>query len=1057
MCSQKEKGEDLARFFRERAKELECLYQIEELLLDDEAKIADVCRSIVLVMPSGWQYSETCCVKITIRAETFQSLDFVETPWVQKADVTIQDVKVGEISVVYIKEMPDVDDGPFLKQEQRLLKTIADRLGNFMLHQQLRQEAEDRLEERERESTGEWRVALNLLHHTDPALFETISEKMLNHLCWSGIEEAERLRQKLAPAGMRFEPGADRESNVPYRLQPFEITDQTSDDIFRIASKTYSNEEILDEIRKWIQDDKLSFLLPLNYRNQSLGEVIGAVRQYRDMVPEGFELSEAARKGVIVSLIRRFLSTQLAYINIAKKYIDIRDFFEILDRIIYTPESHGLLGGKCAGLLLAQQIINKSYGGDPLFSSVKVPKSWYLPSDVLLGFVRFNKLDEVVEQKYKDINQVRLEYPHVIHTFKDSRFPPEIVQGLSMVLDELEGVPLIIRSSSLLEDSLGAAFSGKYKSLFLANQGNKHERLRALLDAIAEVYASTFGPDPIEYRAERGLLDFSEEMGIMIQGVVGTRIGDYFLPAFAGVAFSRNEFRWSPRISREDGLIRMVPGLGTRAVDRVSDDYPVLVAPRQPGLRVNVAPEEVVYYSPKKVDVINVKTNTFETLDVADLVRRHGTEMPMIEKLVSVYDGQHLRRPLGMQIDFERDVLAFTFDGLLSESPFVKQVHAILRLLEEKMGTPVDIEFAHDGKNFYLLQCRPQSYSEESAAAPIPKDVPADRIVFTANRYISNGRVRDITHIVYVDPLKYADLPSRDELVEVGRAVGKLNKLLPKRQFVLMGPGRWGSRGDIKLGVSVTYSDINNTAALIEIARKKGNYMPDLSFGTHFFQDLVEGQIRYIPLFPDDEGIQFNEHFLTGAPNILSEVLPEYAKLAGVVRLIDVPKATNGNVLRVLMNAELSEAIGLLAKPEAAEGQVETRAAETGRPAEQTWLWRYRMAEHIASQLDPERFGVVGFYVFGSTKNATAGLSSDIDILVHFRGTEKQRDELMLWLNGWSLCLDEINYLRTGYRTGGLLDVHIVTDEDIANKTSYAVKIGAVTDAARPLALKKKA
>lgn len=1057
MCSHKEKGEDLARFFRERAKELECLYQIEELLLDDDAKIGNVCRSIVLVMPSGWQYSEICRVKITIRAETFQSPDFIETPWVQKADITIQDVKVGEISVIYIKEMPDVDDGPFLKQEQRLLKTIADRLGNFMLHQQLRQEAEDRLEERERESTGEWRVALNLLHHTDPALFETISEKMLNHLCWSGIEEAERLRQKLAPAGMRFEPGADRESNVPYRLQPFEITDQTSDEIFRVASKTYSNEEILDEIRKWIQDDKLSFLLPLNYRNQSLGEVIGAVRQYRDMVPEGFELSEAARKGVIVSLIRRFLSTQLAYINIAKKYIDIRDFFEILDRIIYTPESHGLLGGKCAGLLLAQQIINKSYGGDPLFSSVKVPKSWYLPSDVLLGFVRFNKLDEVVEQKYKDINQVRLEYPHVIHTFKDSRFPPEIVQGLSMVLDELEGVPLIIRSSSLLEDSLGAAFSGKYKSLFLANQGNKHERLRALLDAIAEVYASTFGPDPIEYRAERGLLDFSEEMGIMIQGVVGTRIGDYFLPAFAGVAFSRNEFRWSPRISREDGLIRMVPGLGTRAVDRVSDDYPVLVAPRQPGLRVNVAPEEVVYYSPKKVDVINLKTNTFETLDAADLVRRHGTEMPMIEKLVSVYDGQHLRRPLGMQIDFERDVLAFTFDGLLSESPFVKQVHAILRLLEEKMGTPVDIEFAHDGKNFYLLQCRPQSYSEESAAAPIPKDVPADRIVFTANRYISNGRVRDITHIVYVDPLKYAELPSRDELVDVGRAVGKLNKLLPKRQFVLMGPGRWGSRGDIKLGVSVTYSDINNTAALIEIARKKGNYMPDLSFGTHFFQDLVEGQIRYIPLFPDDEGIQFNEHFLTGAPNILSEVLPEYAKLAGVVRLIDVPEATNGNVLRVLMNAELSEAIGLLAKPEAAEGQVETRAAETGRPAEQTWLWRHRMAEHIASQLDPERFGAVGFYVFGSTKNATAGLSSDIDILVHFRGTEKQRDELMLWLNGWSLCLDEINYLRTGYRTGGLLDVHIVTDEDIANKTSYAVKIGAVTDAARPLPLKKKA
>ncbi|MFZ1946266.1 MAG: PEP/pyruvate-binding domain-containing protein [bacterium] len=1057
MSSHKEKGEDLGRFYRERAKELECLYQIEELLLDHEARLADVCRRIVDVVSAGWQYPDVCRTRIAIGSETFQSEDFVETPWGLTAEIAAQDQKMGSITVVYLREMPAADEGPFLKQERRLLKTIAHRLGNFVLQQQLGREAEDRREEMERESTGEWRVALNLLHHTDPELFETISEKMLNHLCWTGVEEANLLRQKMTPAAMRFEPGADRESNVPYRLQPFEITDETSDEIFRIAAKTYTSDEILDELRKWIQDDKLSFLLHLSYRNLSLSEVIGALRQYRDMVPEGFELSEAAGKGVVVALIRRFLSTQLAYINIAKKYIGIRDFFDILDRIIYTPENHGLLGGKCAGLLLAQQIITKSFGNDPGFANIKVPKSWYLPSDVLLGFVRFNKLDEVVEQKYKDINQVRLEYPHVIHTFKDSRFPPEIVQGLSMALDEFGAVPLIIRSSSLLEDSLGAAFSGKYKSLFLANQGSKNERLRALLDAIAEVYASTFGPDPIEYRAERGLLDFSEEMGIMIQGVVGTRIGDYFFPAFAGVAFSRNEFRWSPRISREDGLIRMVPGLGTRAVDRVSDDYPVLVAPRQPGLRVNVAPEEIVYYSPRKIDVINLKANTFETLDVAELVRKHGADMPLLEKMVSVYDGHHLRRPLGMQLDFEKDTLAFTFEGLLSDSPFVKQIHSVLRLLEEKLGTPVDIEFAHDGTNFYLLQCRPQSYSQESAPAPIPKDVSPDRVIFTANRYVSNGRVRDITHIVYVDPLKYSDLPNRDDLVAVGRAVGKLNKLLPKRQFVLMGPGRWGSRGDIKLGVSVTYSEINNTAALIEIARKKGNYSPDLSFGTHFFQDLVEGQIRYLPLFPDDKGIIFNERFLNTAPNILSELLPEHAGLADVVRLIDVPQATDGYILRLLMNAELSEAVAILAKPAAGDEPVEPPVTGTGRPTEQTWTWRHRMAEYIASQLDPDRFGAVGFYVFGSTKNATAGLGSDIDILIHFRGTDAQREQLMIWLNGWSLCLDEINYLRTGYRTGGLLDVHIVTDEDIANKTSFAVKIGAVTDAARPLALKKKA
>ncbi len=174
------------------------------------------------------------------------------------------------------------------------------------------------------------------------------------------------------------------------------------------------------------------------------------------------------------------------------------------------------------------------------------------------------------------------------------------MHGLSAALDDFAGVPVIVRSSSLLEDRVGSAFSGKYKSLFLANQGTKKERLAALLDAVAEIYASMFGPDPIEYRQERGLLDFDEQMGILIQEVVGTRNGKYFFPAFAGVAFSKNEFRWSPRITRDDGLVRLVPGLGTRAVDRTSDDYPVLIVPGQPELRVNVAVDEIIRYSPKQ-------------------------------------------------------------------------------------------------------------------------------------------------------------------------------------------------------------------------------------------------------------------------------------------------------------------------------------------------------------------------------------------------------------------------------------------------------------------------
>jgi hypothetical protein len=177
--------------------------------------------------------------------------------------------------------------------------------------------------------------------------------------------------------------------------------------------------------------------------------------------------------------------------------------------------------------------------------------------------------------------------------------------------------------------------------------------------------------------------------------------------------------------------------------------------------------------------------------------------------------------------------------------------------------------------------------------------------------------VPDLTHVVYVDPEGYDRLQSQEDLVAVGRAVGRLNRLLPRRQFALMGPGRWGSRGDIKLGVPVTYSDINNTSLLIEVAARRGNYVPEVSFGTHFFQDLVEAGIRYLPLFPGEEDVVFNERFLLDAPNALAELLPEYSRLSNAVHVVDVPRTTGGNVLRVLMNAEANEAVGMFAPPAA--------------------------------------------------------------------------------------------------------------------------------------------
>jgi pyruvate,water dikinase len=1059
MSKQKQSVDRLIWGLQERAKELNCIYSIEELMNKPDSQIDEVCQRIVEAIPPGWQYPDICVAEVKLEGKSCYSPNFKPTSWVQSEDIVVQDKKLGTISVYYTTEMPKADNGPFLKEETKLLETIADRLGHFIMYNRMKmvfQEYQSAKRDISEHKASEWQVALNFLRQTDKDLFFNLSRRMLNHLCWSGIDEAEQLLQDSGTGRRKEEIELADDENRPYHKRVLSFSEKLSEETFRIASKYLTSEQIIANIQKWIQEDRLSFLVQVANRNLPLAEVVDAIRRYHHIVPEGIELPPASKRGVQVSLIRRFLSDQPEFINIAKDYIEIDDFYNILDRIVFPPGSHGRLGGKSAGLFLGQQIIKKSTAPNEYFRNIKVPKTWYLTSDVLFNFLNHNNLNEVVEQKYKDISQVRLEYPHIIQTFKNCSFPTEIVQGLSMILDDFKDKPIIVRSSSLLEDRAGAAFSGKYKSLFLANQGSKQERLAALIDAIAEVYASVYGPDPIEYRAERGLLDFVEEMGIMIQEVVGTRIGDYYCPAYAGVIFSRNEFRWSPRIKQEDGLLRIVPGLGTRAVDRLSNDYPVLISPGQIGLRVNTTVDEIIRYAPKNMDAINLRTNSFETIEIRELLKKYGGKIQNVNKLVSIYDGQVIRTPLGNEIDFEKDDLVVTFEGLLTKTKFIDKLNNFIRLLEEKLGGPVDIEFASDGRDFYLLQCRSQSHTDGAEPAQIPKNIPKDRIIFTANRYISNGRVPDISHIVYVDPQRYDELGDQSSLVAIGRAIGNINTLLPRKKFVLMGPGRWGSRGDIKMGVKVTYSDISNTAVLIEIAKKQRGYLPEPSFGTHFFQDLVESGIRYLPLYPDDPGIIFNEVFLNSAENILQDTLPDFAFLSDTLKVIDVAKNTEGLQLRILLNADQDEAVALLSEPSEESHFSLAQADISGRKTENHWAWRLRMAELIASRLDPDRFGVKGFHVFGSTKNATAGPKSDIDILIHFQGSKKQQKDLEHWLEGWSLSLDEMNKIRTGYKTDGILDIHFVTDADIANKTSYALKIGAVTDAARPFPMKSK-
>ena len=718
-------NEQIVRDLNERTKELGCLYGVEEALRDENAEVSAALSRIAEVLPSGWQYSQLCRARVTLGGEQYVSSGFAESPWSQKAPIVVEAAPVGAVEVYYLEEVVPSGRDLFLPQEDKLLATVADRIGAFVHGRRLRKALDEwRTRQRRLETTGaaEWEIVLDLIERTDRVLFVKICRKMINMLCFIGIDEARLLLQNASAAGSLKAADTQIDTNRPSRRAEIAPAGELSRRIFAVARAHLSDREIFDNIQKWIRQSRTDFLVrTLENLDTTIADIFDAVSRFHHLSDDEVEMTPYTRQNVSVRLIHRLFTNQIDFVRVARDHVDVHQIYEVLKATIAPKDSHGLLGGKSAGLFLAGQILRERARSDQAFARVLVPRTWYVTSDCLQAFLIYNDLEEMLEQKYKSVEQIREEYPNIVQIFKSSVFPGELLTWLTACLDDLANRPIIVRSSSLLEDRIGTAFSGKYKSLFLANRGTKEERLDALTDAIAEVYASVYGPDPIEYRRERGLTEFHEEMGIMIQEVVGTRVGRYFLPELAGVAFSNNELRWSPRIRREDGLARMVPGLGTRAVDRLADDYPKLVALGQPGLAVNTTVEEALHYSPRSIDVIDLEKNSFATVSVDRLLAECGDSYPGIENIVSVYSDGRLQRRSRIATDFQTDTLAVTFDGLLQNTPFIRDLKALLDLLRDKLGQPVDIEFAVSGGNIYLLQCRAQSSAGDQTADADPR------------------------------------------------------------------------------------------------------------------------------------------------------------------------------------------------------------------------------------------------------------------------------------------------------------------------------------------------
>ena len=763
------------------------------------------------------------------------------------------------------------------------------------------------------DSAAKVEARLDEHQRTRPHLAERIHRELLMELHRRGIATInaihDQARKKLGE--LPFEHG--RDPNLAERDRWNERERELIEQITRdYVCRHFSIADIDDLVNLTLKREEVYALeIVANRADVSFRELADKIQRFCKLPLGETRLAPAEVVGTRVALTRHFISDQLEFIGIAKNHLQVRDFDDITRRMLGSDSGMGRIGGKAGGMILAHRVLAAAEKDDESpYLPLVVPESFYLRSDVVEDFLRLNRLDEFQSQKYKPIDDVAREYPLIRGVFRNGEFPLKIVHELRRILERLGTHPLIVRSSSLLEDRFGTGFCGKYASVFLANQGTLEHRLRALLGAIAEVYASIMGPDPILYRREQNLIDYVEEMAVLIQKVVGFRYGDYFLPAFAGVAFSRNEYRWSPRIKREDGLLRIVMGLGTRAVDRSGSDYPRMIALGEPTLRPESAVSDILRIAQHKLDVIDLKKNRFRSVRLEELLPA-GAEFPILEKLVSIHREGSLTTPATKRLDVEPGQLCITFDGLMRDTPFVERIRRMLARLEEVYGFPVDIEFACDGERFYLLQCRTQSQATEFAPVTVPTDIPTKNVIFDACRFVRTGLIENIDYIVYVDPEAYDAVTTRDRRTEIARVVGRVNRKLEPKSFILVGPGRWGSN-DIRLGVPVRYADINHCRMLIEVARQKDGFQPEVSFGTHFFQDLVEAGIHYLPLYPDETGNNFNNAFLTRSANCLDDIVPGSSGFADTIHLIHVPAVAQGRKLTIAMDGETDQAVAYL-------------------------------------------------------------------------------------------------------------------------------------------------
>lgn len=603
-------------------------------------------------------------------------------------------------------------------------------------------------------------------------------------------------------------------------------------------------------------------------------------------------------------LMKMVLTRDEHLFRLCDHYFELADLVAIGKRMIGT----GLVGGKSVGMLLARRILSRESAR--LRDLLETHDSFFIGSDLFYSYLIEN--DCWWERHHmKTADNVYERARQIQDKLRTGRFPVGIMDQFKEMLSYFGQSPIIVRSSSLLEDAYGNAFSGKYESVFCANQGDPDQRLQNFIEAVRTVYASTLSEEALSYRIHRGLLQQDEQMALLVQRVSGEFYEHLYLPQAGGVGYSFNPFVWNKKIDPAQGMLRLVFGLGTRAVDRHDDDYTRVVALNEPLLRPEGSSDEVRKYSQKIINVLDLQENQHVSRDF-ETVAQTASTLPLAIFASRDTELEARARQLRMKNVFS---YVLNFKTLLTKTAFVPDIKEMLATLHRAYHHPVDIEFTvnfleDDDYRINLLQCRPFQFTGEVTHLQLPENIRPEEIILQTNGpLIGQSMARRVARIIYIVPEGYGHLPT-SERYTVARLIGQITmQQNPQQTLMLIGPGRWGTRMP-ELGIPVSFSEIKNVAVLCEIARMHEGLNPDLSLGTHFFNDLVDMNILYMGIAPEHQESVLHEHLLRQAPNRLAQFVDDSDAYREMIYVIDTADICPGCCVR--LHADSFEQTGLV-------------------------------------------------------------------------------------------------------------------------------------------------